>query len=75
MNLGTLSLLLVIFFFKIIYTFTIILPVSKCFPEYRKKYKDLKKELFFNGFYELLFEGYFTIVLCSFFNLVAPNDS
>ena len=75
MNLGSLSLVLLIFFIKIIMIFTIFWPVQACFPSLRTRFIKMRRQLFFNDFFTIIFEGYFNIVLCCFFNYYAPDGS
>ena len=73
MNLGSQSLFIFVMIVKIIVMFTLIWPLSKCFPSFKKKFEEMKLNLFFNEFFLIVFEGYFSILLCSFFNLSAPD--
>ena len=72
MNLGTLSLVLMLYSFKILVVFCIIWPLHYCIPTLSGVYKKWKTQIFFNDFFMIIYEGYFVIMLCCFFNLNAP---
>ena len=72
-SLGTVILFFILFFIKVLVTFLILWPISKCgYP--KKAYSKLNQELFFRDFSVLVFQPYLGLLFSSFLCLTAPKD-
>ena len=75
LNLGTLSLIIILYCLKLVIVFVIMLPLSYCIPKIKEQYKIEKNNLFFDDFFGIIFEGYFNIIICCLFNFFADSES
>ena len=71
-NLGSISVIVFGYFFKMFIVFVFMMPGSWCSKKIKKKFMRRRRQLFFNNFFSIIFEAYFSIGLCSLLNIFAP---
>lgn len=74
LNLGTLALLVLGYFMKVIYLFAILGPLSFVSVWARKQFVKTKKALFFGDLIVLFIEGYMEFMISSFLILNGPEQ-
>ena len=74
-NLGTLWLLMMLYFVKVFFTLFFMFPLSMRFQRVKAAFQKQMKAIFFGEFLVIFIEGYLEFLIVSFLVYQAPDDS